>query len=142
MDKPLTLIYVETSGSEAKEIANTIRKNAGTAQIHSSANFSPLNAEHSASHVLLMSCVGPAEEKKIRAVYGEKVNNLEAAAPIVPPPPGAPINPLLQIPTNWQTLGAAELRRIAAAVSGGRAVQNADEAVNVIKSVIAKAAAK
>lgn len=53
---------------------------------------------------------------------------------IAPPPP--PVDVLAALPKDWQTGDAAELKRIAAAVSGGRAVENKAQAVQVINAAL------
>jgi hypothetical protein len=56
--------------------------------------------------------------------------------PIPPPPPPAPAHPLDALAKDWQTGDAAELKRLAAAVSG-RAVENKAQAVQVINAALA-----
>jgi hypothetical protein len=57
-------------------------------------------------------------------------------APLAPPPPPGVPNPLDGLAANWKDGESAELRKIAAAVSG-RAVENKAQAIAVIEAALA-----
>lgn len=57
--------------------------------------------------------------------------------PALAPPPPPAADPLAALAKDWQTGDAAELKRIAAAVNGGRAVENKAQAVQVINAALA-----
>lgn len=65
-----------------------------------------------------------------------------APPPVVPPPPApppAPPSPLDSLPADWKDQsGTDELKRIAAAVNDGRAVENRAQAVEVIEAALLK----
>ncbi|MGJ5032350.1 hypothetical protein ACQR1I_36315 [Bradyrhizobium sp. HKCCYLS2038] len=57
--------------------------------------------------------------------------------PVLPPPPAGAPDPLDNLPANWREDHGARLKSIAAAISGGRAVENKDQAIAVIESALA-----
>ena len=64
----------------------------------------------------------------------------EPPAPLPPPPappaaPGIP-DPLAALPANWRDKDAGELRKLAEVVSGGRAVENKKQAIEVIEAAL------
>lgn len=65
---------------------------------------------------------------------------VEAPPVLAPPPapPPAPPNPLDSLPADWADKSATDdLKRIAAAVNDGRAVENRKQATEVIKQALA-----
>lgn len=56
---------------------------------------------------------------------------------ILPPPPPAPADPLDNLQADWENMHGSRLKSIAAAV-GGRSVENADQARDVIRAELAK----
>lgn len=60
--------------------------------------------------------------------------------PPLPPLPVTPPGPLDNLPANWRSKEPAELRRLAASVSGGRAVENKRQAIEVIEAELVKRA--
>jgi hypothetical protein len=56
--------------------------------------------------------------------------------PPVPPPPAVPPSPLDALKEDWRDGDVAELKAIAAAITG-RAVENKDQAVAVIEAALA-----
>jgi hypothetical protein len=71
----------------------------------------------------------------------ERVTSPLPPPPLAPPPPPAPPDALDGLPKDWQGGDAAELKRLAAAVSG-RTVENKAQAVQVINAALAQRAAK
>jgi hypothetical protein len=53
----------------------------------------------------------------------------------LPPPPG-PVDPLADLGADWKNKDAAELKKLAEVVSGGRAVENKRQAVEVIEAAL------
>lgn len=66
------------------------------------------------------------------------------APPPPPPPPGPPgaPDPLADLPENWREDHGARLKSLAAAVSGGRTVEDKKQAIEVIEAALAARAAK
>lgn len=52
----------------------------------------------------------------------------------LPPPPAAPVDPLADLGADWRKRD--DLRQIAAAVSGGRSVENKAQAIAVIEAAL------
>lgn len=79
-----------------------------------------------------MPDVPPFERKRISKMFGVP----ESGA--IPPPPAPPPSPLDTLPANWAKNASTEdLKRIAAAVNDGRAVENRAQAVEVINQALA-----
>lgn len=78
-------------------------------------------------------------ESDFDAATMERVIPLPPAAPVAapPPPPAPPADPLAGLPADWQTGDPEGLKRLAAVVSGGRAVENVAQAVQVISAALA-----
>lgn len=60
-------------------------------------------------------------------------------APALPPLPGPPADPLDNLAADWRERD--DLKKLAAAVSGGRSVENKAQAIAVIEAELAKRAA-
>jgi hypothetical protein len=125
--KSLTLIFYGTDGDAAKALAGTIRKDGGSAQLRHAYAFD--GEVEPADRVALLPCVTPHDVTRLKAAFGDKV--APAGLPLPPPPP-----PLVSIPEGWRKLPVPELKALAASV-GGRAVENADQAVQVIQAALA-----
>lgn len=57
--------------------------------------------------------------------------------PPVPPPPPGPVSPLDGLSANWKEQSSSDLRKLAFAVTGGRAVENKDQAIAEIEKALA-----
>jgi hypothetical protein len=71
------------------------------------------------------------------AVHVPYVDIPPPPAPFAPPPPPVSADPLDNLPPDWESMHGTRLKSIAAAV-GGRSVENADQARDVIRAELAK----
>lgn len=134
--KPLNLIFFADNLDAARAVMTFIR-HGGTdaAQIRHAPGFVMSEKEHDAVAVLLMPDVSDYDAKRITEIYGDLVKPAPPSGlPLPPPPPIA--DPLANLPTNWQALDAATLKKIAEAASAGRSVENKAQAIQVIEAAL------
>lgn len=133
--KSLTVIFYGTDGQAAKDAANQIRKDGGSAILRHAQEFR--GEDEPCERVLALPCVAAHELKRLEAVFGDRLVSLKAADVVPPPPPPLlPPDPLKTLPADWRTNDDVDVRKIAAAVSG-RTVENRDQAVAVIEEKLA-----
>lgn len=138
MSKSLTLIFVGNDGVAAKELAAKLRLEKGVAaHLRSAVGFVASEIEQ-CDRVVVMSDVADFETKRIKAAYGERVARSGSTLPPLPPPPVA--DPLANLAPDWRSRD--DLKSLAAAVSGGRAVENKRQAVEVIEAALKARAAQ
>lgn len=133
-----TIVFYGTNGNAAKEHGAKIRAEGNYAQLRHAEAFN--GEKEPCDAVVMLPCVTDYDAKRLVTVYGAIAARL--GVPVLPPPPPVPVHPLDKLPPNWRAMEGPELRKIAAAVSGGRAVENAKQAIQVIESELAKRAAK
>lgn len=133
--KSLTLIFYGNDGEAAKVLAGKIRKDGGSAQLRHAYAFDG-EAEIEADRVIILQDVNEHDLSRLRSAYGDKVVQDKPSVSLPPPPP-PPADPLAKLPVNWKSMPVAELKKIAAAVGDGRAVDNAEQAVAVIEAALA-----
>ncbi|WP_448043804.1 hypothetical protein [Bradyrhizobium liaoningense] len=131
--KSLSLVFYGRDGEAAKARAAQIRKAGGSAQLRHTYAWDG-RAEVEADAVIALDCVSAHDRSRLAEVYGDKV--AAAGAPVVPPPPGLP-DPLANLPADWRNEHGARLKSLAAAVSGGRSVENKDQAIAEIEKALA-----
>lgn len=133
--KSLTLVFYGTDGDAAKAAANAIRKDGGAAQLRHAYAFDGTD-EPDAAAVMLLPCVADFDRDRISAVFGDKVHVVTGSV-LPPPPPPPPFDPLAALSAEWRAMDPVELKKIAAAVSGGRTVDDAAQAIAVIEAALA-----
>lgn len=130
--KSIHLIFYGTDGGIAKTSAALLRKEKGaTAMIRHAPEFA--GEAEPADRVVLLSCVTPFDAGRIAAVYGDRVTRSGSALPPLPPVPPV-VDPLANLAPDWRTRD--DVKQIAASVSGGRAVENKRQAVEVIEAAL------
>lgn len=129
--KTVHLIFYGSNGDAAKTDAATLRKEKGaSAHVRHAQEFA--GEAEPADRVVLLPCVTPFDAGRIRAVYGDRVANAGSALPPLPPPPA--VDPLAGLAADWRSRD--DLKQLAASVSGGRAVENKRQAVEVIEAAL------
>lgn len=130
--KSLTLVFVGSDGNAAKELAAKIRLEKGAgAQLRSAVGFVTSEVEP-CDRVVLMPDVNDSDAKRLLAAYGDRIAT--PGMPLPPPPPPPPFDPLVNLPADWRKRD--DLRQVAAAVSGGRSVENKAQAIAVIEAAL------
>jgi hypothetical protein len=140
VSKPLSLIFYGEDLDAARMLVQLIRDSGGAAHLRHAYAFVAMEKE-AAARVFLMPDVSEYDATRIAAFYGEIVQPAPAdVLPPLPPPPVA--NPLDNLPSNWRTLDAASLKKLAESISGGRAAENKDQAVQIIDAALRARAAQ
>lgn len=130
MNKSLTLIFVGEDGAAAKAAAVKIRLEKGAgAQLRSA---SMVGEVEPCDRVVIMPDVPDHDRTRIKAVYGDKITIPGLNLPPLPPPPV--VDPLANLAADWRSRD--DLKSIAASVSGGRAVENKRQAIEVIEAAL------
>jgi hypothetical protein len=135
--KLIHLIFYGTDGDAAKAAAVAARKEKSvTAMVRHAQAFA--GEAEPADRVVLLPCVTLFDAGRIRATYGERVANAGSALPPLPPVPV--VNPLDNLAADWRSRD--DLKSLAASVSGGRAVENKRQAIEVIEAALKARAAQ
>ena len=129
--KLIHLIFYGSNGDAAKVEAATARKEKSVTALVRHAQAFAGEAEP-ADRVVLLADVTDFDAGRIRATYGDRVVNAGSALPPLPPVP--PADPLANLAPDWRTRD--DVKQIAASVSGGRAVENKRQAVEVIEAAL------
>lgn len=129
--KVSTLVFYGANGSTAKEIAAKIRTETGApALVRDAAAFR--GDVEPCGRVVLTPDVTSYDATRIKTAYGDRV--VTPGAPPPPPPPPPPFDPLANLAPDWRKRD--DLRQLAAAVSGGRSVENKAQAIAVIEAAL------
>lgn len=124
----ITVLFYGQDGPAAKAKAAELRTNDMRVRpIHAEVCLSPQKADA----VQFMPDVPDSERKRLLELFGLPVS-ADLAPP--PPPPPPPFDPLANLAPDWRKRD--DVRQLAAAVSGGRSVENKAQAIAVIESAL------
>jgi hypothetical protein len=130
--KVVTLVFYGADGAAAKAAAAKIRAETNGPALLRDARAFYGDADEPCARVVLMPDVSEYDAAKLRAAYGDRV--AKAGMPLPPPPPPPPFDPLANLAPDWRKRD--DLRQLAAAVSGGRSVENKAQAIAVIEAAL------